>query len=264
MDNRRPPGLFLYIFLIILLSGPQIVVAQGDGKSSPNRFVNPPAADSAENPVWVLGEEQQISWVTTLTAYNISMWQQSISQRTGGNMGNIFSQVYNTGVTNFTWTVQTYGYSLEDSPIYFFWINADTPEGFTSNYFNITEKKRTTSTSTSYTATSTSEPTSSQSSTASSTPSPASQESTSESGLNATAKIALGVGVGVGVPAILLLGALTCLKYRQSQTKEVEISTVQPAFAAIPPTRQAPQSPPKEIAGTQATEWCPELPDRPY
>ena len=90
MNNRRPLSLLLHIFLIIMLCGPQIALAQGNGKSNPNRFVNPPAADSAENPIWVLGEQQQISWVTTLTAFNVSMWQQSLYQKAGANMGNIF------------------------------------------------------------------------------------------------------------------------------------------------------------------------------
>ncbi|KAB8229415.1 uncharacterized protein BDW43DRAFT_303158 [Aspergillus alliaceus] len=244
-------------------------MAQGNGKSS-NRFVNPPAADSAENPIWVLGEQQEISWVTTLTAFNVSMWQQSISQRSGANMGNIFSQVHNTGVTNFTWTVHTYGFSLEDSPIFFFWINTNTPEGFTSNYFNITEKARITSASTFYTATSifepksTTSPNSSSASTTPSLPTETSPASASEPGLDSTAKIALGVGVGVGVPAVLLLGALTCLKYCQSQSGKSKTPTVHPEFATIPPRNQAPPSPPKEVAGSQVPEWYPELPDRPY
>lgn len=39
-----------------------------------NRFLNPP--DTDENPVWLAGEEQVISWRTELDTYNITIWQE--------------------------------------------------------------------------------------------------------------------------------------------------------------------------------------------
>ena len=90
MNGRRLPGAFLRICLIILLCGVEIVAAQGDGTSN-NRFINPPAANSAENPVWVLGEEQVVSWMTTWTTFNISLWHQSLGKQTAVSVANIYS-----------------------------------------------------------------------------------------------------------------------------------------------------------------------------
>ncbi|OGM40818.1 hypothetical protein ABOM_010522 [Aspergillus bombycis] len=276
MNGRRLPSAFLRICLIILLYGLERVVAQGDGTSN-NRFVNPPAANSAENPVWVLGEQQVVSWMTTWTTFNISLWHQSLGKEMAASLGNIYTQVEDIGVTNFTWKVQTYGASIEDSPIFFFWINANpTSPGFrlTSNYFNITDKPRTSSTSTSYTATSTSELKSTSSSTTSTTSSAPTEtsptetpqaSSSSQSGLDPSAKVGLGVGVGIGVPAIALLAVLTWLKYRQSQSRKRSIPVAETTFAQIPPwTQPPPPQTPKELPGTQATEWVSELPDRAY
>ncbi|KAE8349226.1 hypothetical protein BDV28DRAFT_152082 [Aspergillus coremiiformis] len=288
MTPRRRSISFLHLSVMIILCRSQTAAAQGNGRTD-NRFVNPPAANSAANPVWVLGEQQTISWATTLTAYNISMWQQSLSQESGSMMANIFctfrsasvpsrgreltmkpkseAQVEDKGVTNFTWMVQTYGFGLEHSPIFFFWINANTPKGFTSNYFNITDKARTTSASIFHTASSTSNPTTtSLSSTTSSPPTltPQTPPPPSESGLDSTAKIALGVGIGVGLPALALLAALTGLKYRQSKKSKRPPPPIHLEYTTLPPRREAPASPPKEIHGTQVSEWCSELPDRRY
>ncbi|KAE8161598.1 hypothetical protein BDV40DRAFT_301239 [Aspergillus tamarii] len=265
MNGRRLPSALLRICLIILLCGAEIVVAQGDGASN-NRFINPPAANSAENPVWVLGEEQVVSWMTTWTTFNISLWHQSLDKEEAVSVTNIYTQIADIGVTNFTWKVQTYDASIEDSPIFFFWINADpTSAGFklTSNYFNITDKPRATTSSAS-------KPTStslSTTSTTSSAPTETSQaSSSSKSGLDSSAKIGLGVGVGIGVPAIALLAVLTYLKYRQSQSRRRAIPPVEPTFAQMPqPWTQPPApQPPKELPGSQTTEWRSELPDRSY
>ncbi|EIT81220.1 hypothetical protein BDV35DRAFT_289520 [Aspergillus flavus] len=277
MNGRRLPGAFLRICLIVLLYGAEIAIAQGDGASN-NRFINPPAANSAENPVWVLGEQQVISWMTTWTTFNISIWHQSLGEETAYSLGDIYTQIQDIGVTNFTWKVQTYGAKLEDSPIFFFWINANpTSSGFrlTSNYFNITDKPRATSTSTSFTATSTSESKSTSSSTSTTTSAPSetsatetSQASSSNSGLDPSAKVGLGIGVGIGVPAIALLAVLAYLKYRQSQSRNRSIPAVEPAFAQVPPpwSQPPPRPPPapKELPGSEVTEWRSELPDRAY
>lgn len=90
MNGRRLPGAFLRICLIVLLYGAEIAIAQGDGASN-NRFINPPAANSAENPVWVLGEQQVISWMTTWTTFNISIWHQSLGEETAYSLGDIYS-----------------------------------------------------------------------------------------------------------------------------------------------------------------------------
>jgi hypothetical protein len=67
------------ILIIILFLCVEAAVAQGPGVSR-NRFVNPPASNSADNPVWTLGGQQVISWMTTLPIYDISIWQQSLTQ----------------------------------------------------------------------------------------------------------------------------------------------------------------------------------------
>lgn len=82
-----PSGASINLILVIFAWFQFVPVLGSDPN---NRFINPPAANSVDNPVWVLGETQVISWKTTLPVFNVSFWQQSLSQESGASAGNIF------------------------------------------------------------------------------------------------------------------------------------------------------------------------------
>ncbi|KAL2013394.1 hypothetical protein VTN00DRAFT_919 [Thermoascus crustaceus] len=271
MGHMRFPDALLSIALVsvALFQG---VVGQGNGASN-NRFVNPPASNSAENPVWTLGDQQVISWVTTLPTFNISIWQQSTVQRSAASGGNVFSKVHpDDQVTNFTWTVQTYGFDLNYSPIFFFWINSDTPEGFTSNYFNITrERVSTTSTATSTTSATSTNTATPPAETLTTTNAPGAQTNEPETGLTPGAKVGLGVGLGVGIPLLAILAGFLFLKCRQSRQMAAAAPPVTPSMLSPGSTVAGDHSglqkailTPREVDGAPPSEWVPELPDRRY
>ncbi|KAL2002199.1 hypothetical protein VTN02DRAFT_462 [Thermoascus thermophilus] len=251
----------------------QGVVAQGNGASH-NRFVNPPSSNSAENLVWTLGDQEVISWVTTLPTFNISIWQQSMVQESAASGGNIFTKVHpDDRVTNFTWTVQTYGFDLNQSPIFFFWINSDTPTGFTSNYFNITRAR--VSTASASTATSTTSGTATNTATPpamtmTTTKAPA-QTNEPETGLTPGAKVGLGVGLGLGIPLLAILAGFLFLKCRQSWPTAAAAPPVAPSMlspdSTVPGDHSGLQKAvlaPCEVDGAPPSELVPELPDRRY
>lgn len=176
----------------------------------------------------------------------------------------------NDEVTSFDWAVQLYSFDLADSNVFFFWVNPDGGEGFTSTFFNITE-----STSPSETAgTDGSSPTgaaegSSSDDNSSTGADKASQDSSDEIG--ATGKIALGVGIGLGIPILGALFGLLWLKVRQSKNnnqqttaelhgreyhqpheKDSEGRPIKHEFTPAPSTR--------EIPGTNPRDYYPELP----
>lgn len=53
--------------------------------SSPGEFVNP-SAEATQNPVWVTGTQQILSWETNLRNYTIALWNQN-SDRSGYSKG---------------------------------------------------------------------------------------------------------------------------------------------------------------------------------
>lgn len=124
-------------------------------------------------------------------------------------------------VTNFTWTVQLFGFDLSYSNEFFLWVNPDGPDGFVSTYFNITEPTTSTiNTATAATATSINTsnlafPVSSASALATDSVGSSSASPAPSAGLTTTSKIALGVGIGIGLPALCALGALIWLRLRQ-------------------------------------------------
>lgn len=63
--------------------------------NSKNRFVNPPAANSADNPQWYLGELQTVSWITELKDYEISIWQQFPTESVANYSGVVFCKYEN-------------------------------------------------------------------------------------------------------------------------------------------------------------------------
>ncbi|OQD77057.1 hypothetical protein PENDEC_c003G06630 [Penicillium decumbens] len=158
-----------------------------------------------------------VSWITELSEFNITFWQQSLIQQSAASQGNIYSKIHASDkVTHFTWTVQLLGFDLSYSNEFFLWVNPDGPDGFVSTYFNITEPTTTTATATVATATSINThnlalPVSSASTSAvsSSVPTPSWR-------LTTTSKIALAVGIGIGIPVLCALGAIIWIKLRQS------------------------------------------------
>lgn len=52
-------------------------------------FINP-STNTDTNPVWTLGDEQVISWRTSLDVFNISMWQESLVSVGATSIGNVY------------------------------------------------------------------------------------------------------------------------------------------------------------------------------
>ncbi|BCS25420.1 uncharacterized protein APUU_50131A [Aspergillus puulaauensis] len=235
------------------------------GADSKNNFKNPSSWTDI-NPVWTIGETQVIAWETTLGEFNISFWQQSIIQESAASQGNVYSKIHSSDkVSNFTWTVQLYGFDLDYSNVFFFWINSDTPEGFTSAYFNISEPDATSTTdgTATHSPSSITNTTSSiSSSTASDTPptTPPSSEQTT------TSKIALGVGIGIGLPVLAALAFIIWLRMRpsteQNQTTKAVLPSPPELYGDI--IHQPPHPSPKEVHGSEPPRVYPELPSRPY
>ncbi|KAL4737796.1 hypothetical protein BDV11DRAFT_190794 [Aspergillus similis] len=258
--------------MLLLLLLINILTLTTKAADDENHFMNP-SSWTGINPEWKLGEEQVIAWETTLEVFNISFWQQSLFQQTAASQGNVYSKIHASDkVTNFSWVVQLYGFDLDYSNVFFFWINSDTPDGFISAYFNITEPDPTskdTDNATLSTASSNATSTSSTSSPVITDPSNSSLPQAaddSEPGLTATAKVALGVGLGVGLP---ILGVLAVLIWQRSRTfdgtpkgnnasrpsgpAELLGGTIRPKSS-----RSA-----KEVPGTDPALIYPELPGRP-
>lgn len=73
---------FLNIFLLLFSSVIGVV-------GTSNYFLNP-ATTTGINPVWTLGEQQIISWQTTLDVFNVSIWQQSLVEQGASSQGNVY------------------------------------------------------------------------------------------------------------------------------------------------------------------------------
>ncbi|KAK8165272.1 hypothetical protein BKA80DRAFT_270951 [Phyllosticta citrichinensis] len=223
----------LSIFLLSLLV--RLSIADDD-----DMFIYPTAPGPSDNfiadPVWEIGSVQRVSWTTTLEAYYIALFHQQINPGSGIQIETVHTLHSNgSGDQYFDWTVDTYDTNTAASPVFFFWINPGSSEGFTSHYFNVTNETSTAASTTSSKSASATPTSISSSLKAMSTPSAApttgttakapttsvdsnsdsktSSNSNSNSNSNYTAvSIGLGVGLGVGVPLILLLGVWIGLK----------------------------------------------------
>ncbi|PYH90413.1 hypothetical protein BO71DRAFT_402236 [Aspergillus ellipticus CBS 707.79] len=257
---------YFIIFILFFL----IQITRG---TDANNYFITPSSDNDINPIWTLGDEQVISWATTLGIFNISFWQQSLVEESAASQGNIYSKIHSIDqVTNFTRVVQLYGFSLDYSNVFLFWINPDGPDGFVSCYFNITRPTATTTTSTiDATASSTSSKvldlvssTPSSTVTGAATYSPTTTSAASSAGMAelTTGKIALGVGVGVGVPVLAALGALVWLKARANNRNIPTAASSQENLHSPSWLRDPHQvlPKPKEMPGTNPMELYPELP----
>ncbi|KAJ9252383.1 hypothetical protein DTO207G8_1902 [Paecilomyces variotii] len=262
---------FLNIFLLLFSSVIGVV-------GTSNYFLNP-ATTTGINPVWTLGEQQIISWQTTLDVFNVSIWQQSLVEQGASSQGNVYSKIHSYDqVSNFTWVVQLYDFDFSYSNVFFFWVNPDTPTGFVSAYFNITKPVSAStisnaptippttiaSTETLKTATASFTPTAPavQSASASASASPV-----SSSGIASSGKIALGVGLGVGLPILATLAALLWLKVRQSNSNRHSQMAAISTFTAPPPELMTHQPRPQlpsmsKAAHVDPRDYYPELPSQ--
>ncbi|KAM5447155.1 hypothetical protein McanCB56680_005389 [Microsporum canis] len=202
---------------------------------SKNRFVNPPAANSADNPQWYLGELQTVSWITELKDYEISIWQQFPTESVANYSGVVFSTSSGAS-TNFTWAVQTYGRDLDFSNVFFFWAGRGDENTFTSNYFNISKEKPPTQT-TSAISTPTPSPTEVEIPSSSAEP-PRDKIDQKKAGLATKAKIGLGVGLSVGVPVLVFICFMVYKATRRRKRPVIPQTQDEREISELPSKRQ--------------------------
>ncbi|TGO51539.1 hypothetical protein BCON_0159g00160 [Botryotinia convoluta] len=113
---------------------------------SPGEFVNP-SAEATQNPIWVTGTQQMLSWETNLKNYTIALWNQN-TDGNGYSRGPALLESYD-GDTSLNWTVQTYAFSSSLSPVFYLLlepgtlndngnITIPTSQSIVSHTFNIT------------------------------------------------------------------------------------------------------------------------------
>ncbi|KAF7888427.1 uncharacterized protein EAF02_002968 [Botrytis sinoallii] len=126
----------IFIDLVLLVSS----------MSSPGEFVNP-SAEEIQNPIWVTGTQQMLSWETSLRNYTIALWNQN-ADGNGYSKGPALLEFYD-GDTSLNWTVQTYAFSLSLSPVFYLLlepgtlndngnVTIPTSQSIVSHTFNIT------------------------------------------------------------------------------------------------------------------------------
>ncbi|KAJ5225268.1 hypothetical protein N7468_006493 [Penicillium chermesinum] len=264
-----------WVGALVMLCG--IVLVAADTKN----YFTSPASNNGINPVYAIGDDLLVSWVTELGVFNITIWQESLVQQSAASQGNIYSKIHaSDDVSNFTWNVQLYGFDLSYSNVFFIWLNPDGPDGFVSTYFNITKPTKSATTTVVPTPTSphglnlASPPPSSLTPSPSSSPSSSLSSSTSSSPeMTTTSKIALGVGLGLGLPILCAVSVLVWLKHRQSN----DYSNKAIAQMAAPPWPTQPAFPimrqrhfassdsqPVELRDWRKSNAHYELPNSPY
>ncbi|KIW74410.1 hypothetical protein Z517_12350 [Fonsecaea pedrosoi CBS 271.37] len=201
-------------------------------------FINPPAAGDelffAENQAYAVGSTFNVEWVTDEDAYNIFLWQQSLTvQSAAEGSSPIYTKITGSDEEGgFSWTVSSQQFSLVQSNVFFLALSPagkqDLDGATTSHYFNVTAASESTSSSSSSatsTPSSSAPPTSISVPTTTATvtfaptpiisPSQTAVSSSSSKSNNATG-VGLGVGLGLGIPLLLLLGfTLMPRKYRR-------------------------------------------------
>lgn len=155
----------LVFFVVVLVAWlPILCAAVGEV----GNFFNPPATTNQDlefNAVFRLDEIVTIKWTTTLSNYSIVFYQNVPGVAANRGEAAIYSTTDGSGVQQFRWRVQTYDFSLDDTPVYFFWLSEGEFEdigdpstldstGFTSAYFNITQEDTSSSSSSSSTSSS--------------------------------------------------------------------------------------------------------------
>ncbi|KAI0180866.1 hypothetical protein GGR52DRAFT_8768 [Hypoxylon sp. FL1284] len=207
------------------------VSAQGDG--SLGSFFDPPGYgdndDSPADEVWEIGETKTIKFTTVYSSYKIELWQQSVSGEVDPGPA-IFGTKYGA-VTQFDWSVQTYNFNLDSSPVFFLWLwpidrnTTDQNDAVASPNFNITAAAASSVSSSSVTPTSapittttsvtTASATTASGSNGTRTPSP----TPSAGSLSAGARIGIGVGVGLAVLVAVVAGLFLWRRWRRRSNR---------------------------------------------
>ncbi|KAB8304646.1 hypothetical protein EYC80_004017 [Monilinia laxa] len=124
-----------------------MVLAISSSRPSPGEFINP-SAESTQNPLWVIGSEQLLSWETSLRNYTIALWNLN-SDGNGYSKGPALLESYDGSDTSLNWTVQTYDFSISASPVFYLLLqpgtlsnngnsSIPTTQSIASHTFNIT------------------------------------------------------------------------------------------------------------------------------
>lgn len=71
--------------LLILLCG-IILAVSADNKN----YFTSPASNNGINPVYTIGDDLLVSWVTELGVFNVTIWQESLVQQSAASQGNIY------------------------------------------------------------------------------------------------------------------------------------------------------------------------------
>ncbi|KAL4953961.1 hypothetical protein BDW69DRAFT_164109 [Aspergillus filifer] len=186
-------------------------------------FTHPISSDSdpssEESLSYELGSIQEISWVTDLDVFSISIWQRGddgASTTKSSSGGTIFAKTEESDpVTTISWVVQTYSFDLDTSSVFYLAIEGDDDSnGYSSADFNITSSSSSSSSSNNSTIPSSTETSTSSSRESESDDSSPPAATSSSTYLTSTGKIALGLGVGIGAPLISLLAILAYFQYR--------------------------------------------------
>ncbi|CAG8905371.1 unnamed protein product [Penicillium egyptiacum] len=218
-----------------------------------------PVYIKGKSPVWRLGDQKVVAWKTDLPVFNVSIWQQSPLGGSAYSRGNVYAQINEKDpVSNFTWTVQLYGFDLDYSPTFFFWVNPSGPSGFPSAYFNITRRSSTETTTASISSPTI--PLNSTLASSSDSSNTAASPTDQPPGLTMTAKLALGLGVGIGVPILVTMAALVWLRARQLKASHQAAASMVASHGTEMQQQQGSSMHISEIHGTDPTGFCQELP----
>ncbi|KAJ5520512.1 hypothetical protein N7463_000965 [Penicillium fimorum] len=219
-------------------------------------MINPVYDRNGRSYVWTLGDQQVVEWKTDLPRYNVSIWQQDPKLKVAYNGGNIFAQTDEKyQVSNFTWTVQLYGFDLDFSNRFIFWVNHGGSDAFTSAYFYIVRNS-----STGTTTASTLAPSLSATSTTAPSDQPTAGPTDQPTGLSTTAKLALGLGLGIGIPILAALGVLIWLRAKQLKATQQAAAGLVTSQGTGMQQQRGPNMNIGERPGTDSTGFRSELP----
>ncbi|KAK1765595.1 hypothetical protein QBC33DRAFT_516482 [Phialemonium atrogriseum] len=185
---------FLFLFLLLPFMRPTSNADSADEIFG--NFIHPPAIIEddiyGDNLIFRLGDVEELRWTTDWDSYNLRLYQRDIMN---GNTPftapgtTIFSKPQNQAEPGgLNWTVQTYTFDLDISPVFILEIeNSAGDSGFSSHSFNISSKRLVTSTAPP---------------TPSSKPESPTTDAGSASGLDL--RLPLGLGLGLGIPLVAL------------------------------------------------------------
>lgn len=165
--------------------------------------------------------------------------------------------------TKFEWVVQPYGFNLEKSNLFFFWVNHGGPKTFVSTYFNISDDSSSTTSSPSSSTTNTASTASGTSADSTALPNEGKDNdaspSSSSSSEDSTTKVALGVGLGIGIPLMGILGFIAFMLFRRSQTQETTQIPQSLQYSQMPSDNKTPEHFGSPLQELDASARTPEL-----